>query len=219
MTELTNETITGYNTFILRQKDGLENNTRVTLVLFDDRYEVVYDGRHLNDVKPLDGKTYYCRGLTALNDAIGKALNEASARHRKNGYPDNVVCLIMTDGEENSSQEFKGREGKKKIKRMVEYRQKKGWTFFFLGAEMDAFEVGFDYGFQAQNIAVTRGDRIGTQAAYAAVSSGAAAAASGQSMSMNLQETYDLFEDELEEDEEDEEDEKFIYRPASRLPK
>ena len=86
---------------------------------------------------------------------------------------------------------------------MVDYRQKKGWTFFFLGAEIDAFDAGFDYGIDVQNIATTRKGGVGTLAAYAAMSTGASAAASGQSMSMDLQSTYDLFEDELEEDEKD----------------
>ena len=206
MKSLEAETIGGYNNFIANQRKELAS-AKVTLVLFDDQYDVIHDGIPIDEVPDIDDTVYWARGWTALNDAIGKTINEAKARHRQNGKPDKIICVIITDGYENYSKEYSGSDGKEKIKAMVEgCKDKDGWTFFFLGADMDAVVVGAGYGIASTMAASYSHNDIGTRAAYASMSSGAAAAASGNLSSFNLQETVD-----------DEEDE-FTYSSGSRLP-
>src|SRR4051812_7337917 len=89
MASLTNDTIGGYNTFIAKQK-ALPGDAVVTLVLFDDRYEVVYEARPLADVPLLTTDVYYTRGGTALRDAMGKAIGTAMRSPK-------AVVVVMTD--------------------------------------------------------------------------------------------------------------------------
>ena len=206
MTALEQETIGGYNNFIADQRNEL-TDARVTLVLFDDQYEVVHKGVPIDEVPDIDNKVYYARGWTALNDAIAKTINETKARHRRDGRPDKVLCVIITDGYENYSKEYSGLDGKEKVKKLVEWcKEEEDWTFFFLGADMDAVTVGAGYGIAATMVANYQSNDIGTRAVYASMSGGMAAAASGNLSSFNLQEEVD------------DETEKFTYQSGSRLP-
>ena len=206
MLDLEPETIGGYNNFISNQRNELVN-ARVTLVLFDDEYEVVHKGVPIDEVPDIDNKVYYARGYTALNDAIAKTINETKARHRRDGKPDKVLCVIITDGEENYSKEYSGLDGKEKVKKLVEWcKEEEDWTFFFLGADMDAVTVGAGYGIASAMVANYQSNDIGTHAVYATMSRGAAAMSSGSMSSFNLQEEVD------------DETDKFTYQSGSRLP-
>lgn len=74
--------------------------------------------------------------MTALNDAIGKTINDV------NQFGTNVVVLIQTDGQENSSKEYK----LDRIKSLIKEKEKLGWEFNFVGAGLDAFNQGAAYG-------------------------------------------------------------------------
>lgn len=195
-------TIDGFNTFIKQQTKKLKG-AAVTLVLFDNQYEVVYEATKLKQVPKLNGKVYFTRGLTALNDAIAQTLKSAQARHKNDGAPDKAICLIITDGYENASNDYPGEEGRKKVKKMITKLQKKeGWEFFFIGSEIDAQAVGHGIGIpMGSSVTVTSDDR-GTRAAYAAMSVNVSATLDGIAAAP-LQETYDtLLDDEPEEEDE-----------------
>lgn len=145
MGSVESDVIGGYNQFIEKQKE-VKGEVTVTLVIFDTNYEVVYNAKSLNEVPTLDNKVYYARGMTALNDAIGKAINETGAALRdmdEKDRPEKVVFVVYTDGFENSSREF----SKENIKKMAEEQTNKWkWQFIFMGANIDSFGESANYG-------------------------------------------------------------------------
>ena len=126
------EVVNSFNEFIADQRK-IPGKAKVTVVLFDDKYEVVHDRIKLEDVPELTGEVYFTRGMTALNDAIGKTIQNVDKKR------DKVILMIQTDGQENASQEYT-KSGT--IKKMVEEKEKKGWEVMFLGANIDSFVEG-----------------------------------------------------------------------------
>ena len=139
----------GLNQFV---KDQLKEPGEAvfTLVQFDDVYEVVHDGVRLQDVPHI---SLVPRALTALYDAVGKAINVTGERLLKLAEADRpglVVFMIITDGLNNASREFSIDQIKEKIQHQEnEY----SWKFIFLGANMDAFAAGGSLGVRASGIA------------------------------------------------------------------
>ena len=121
------DTIGGFNSFIQKELKK-ESNTRVTTVLFDDHYEMLYKRKPICDVKELTDKEYWVRGCTALLDAIGKTINTLDKE-----IDNKVLFVIMTDGLENASREY----SYKRIKDMIELQKKCGWDFIFQAANID----------------------------------------------------------------------------------
>ena len=122
MAGLENDTIGGYNSLIEKQKKE-QGEAVVTLVLFDDKYELVYDHADINKIKPLTNREYYARGMTALLDAVGKIITQVQNRHQtalENEIPNNTMVVIITDGYENASKEF----NLNKIKQLIETQKK-----------------------------------------------------------------------------------------------
>ena len=68
-----NDTIGGFNSFIAKQK-AQENNTKVTTILFDHGYDVLYKRKNIYEVDDLTRDEYFVRGSTALLDAIGRTI-------------------------------------------------------------------------------------------------------------------------------------------------
>lgn len=196
MSGLVESTIKGYNHFIKEQQDLAAGPGRVTLVLFDDEYEIVYEDEALDKVPDLTGKVYYTRNTTALLDAVGKTISRVKERHLTN-RPGKTLFLIITDGVENDSQEYI-EEGQ--VKAMVqECVDDLNWEFFYLGANVDAFleagQMGIA-GIYAANYAPTRG---GTQTAYGTVSAAMASSRSGVALKDSGKTMSDLM-DEQEND-------------------
>ncbi len=125
----------GINAFIQQQAE-LPGQAVITLVQFDTEYEFVVKGKLAQGVEPY---RLVPRGMTALHDAVGRAINETGERLAKmpeEARPGLVVFVVMTDGLENSSVEFT----KSKIREMIEHQQSTyNWQFTFLGADQDAF--------------------------------------------------------------------------------
>lgn len=144
MSTMAEEVINSFNHFISQQKELpiTSNNDKLTLVLFDNEYELVHDRIPLSTTPKLTSSTFYVRGMTALNDAIGKTINNVG-RHKRN-----VVVLIQTDGLENSSREYKSEQ----IKNLIKEKENLGWEFNFVGAGLDAFNQGAQqYGVRNSN--------------------------------------------------------------------
>lgn len=149
MRGLESDTIGGFNAFIEKQKE-MPGETIVTTVLFDDRYEILWNGVNIDNIK-LTEKEYYVRGMTALLDAVGKTILDVNNRllmTEESKRPGKVIFVITTDGMENSSKEFTY----KQVKEMIRHQQEKyRWEFIFLGANIDSVR-------EAGNIGISQND-------------------------------------------------------------
>jgi hypothetical protein len=133
----------GFDSFIAKEA-GQPGATLVTLAQFDDHYDVVYADRPIASVPPLALEP---RGMTALLDAIGRFVTDVGAGLAalpEDERPGDVTVLVMTDGHENASREWTVEAVRALIARQ---EQDYAWDFVFLGANMDAVEVGSRMGF------------------------------------------------------------------------
>lgn len=157
----------GFDSYITAER-GQPGATVVTLAQFDDRYDVVYQNTPIASVPPLDLEP---RGMTALLDAIGRFLTEVGAGLAalpEAERPGEVTVLVMTDGHENASVEWT----KEAVRQLISQQETVyGWDFVFLGANMDAVDVGSDLGFAAGKSLTYDADDGGVQGAWAAVAS------------------------------------------------
>mgnify|MGYP001569366374 FL=1 len=121
-----NDVIGGFNTFLAEQQ-AQPGECRLTLVKFNTEHTVTCSALPIKDVKPLDGTTYTPGGMTALLDAVAEMVRLAD-KDQKPG--ERVLCLIVTDGEENSSRETTLEQ----VREIIKAREAKGdWTFTYLG--------------------------------------------------------------------------------------
>jgi len=160
MGRIREDTIGSFNTFVEEQRK-VKGEATLTLVEFsetrgEENFRVQYEGVPLDEVKPLCGDSYRPRGFTPLLDAIGGTIDRVSARlegTKKKKRPDLVILAVLTDGLENASKEYTLEQ----VKARVEEQRKAGWEFIFLGANMDAVQVGGGMGFaHAQHFNATR---------------------------------------------------------------
>jgi len=169
MSNLTKDTIGGFNTMIENQKKE-DGEAVLTTVLFDDMYELLHDGVNIQDVKELTNKEYYARGMTALLDAIGKTINTVGERLNKTkeeDRPSKIIFVITTDGQENSSKEFT----QKQIKEMIEHQTNTyNWQFMFLGANIDTVSTAQSFGISGQFASNYTANSRGTDALYTTLS-------------------------------------------------
>lgn len=146
---LETDTIEGYNAFLEKQRQ-MEGRTVVTTVLFDNKYELLWNGIDAEEVK-LSSKEYYVRGNTALLDAVGKTILDVGYRlsnTKEEDRPGKVIFVIITDGMENSSREFTY----SKVRELIHHqREKYSWEFVFLGANIDAVREADNIGICEDN--------------------------------------------------------------------
>jgi uncharacterized protein YegL len=141
MESIREATIAGFNQF-LRDQQQEGGSAVMTLTLFDTGFSTVARAIPLADIRPLDHRTYVPGGMTALYDAIAHTMT-ITDQHVAANKPDQVLFVIMTDGEENSSREF----NRQRIMEMVEDRQRTAdYEFIYLGANQDAYAVGDSMG-------------------------------------------------------------------------
>ena len=163
------DTIGGYNSLIEKQKKE-EGEAYISTVLFDDACEVLHDRVGLNQIKPMTDNEYYVRGCTALLDAIGGAIHHIGNVHkyaRNEDRPEKTLFIITTDGQENSSRRYTY----EKVKRMVEHQKEKyGWEFLFLGANIDAIAEADRFGIKADRAVNYHCDKEGTAVNYRVLS-------------------------------------------------
>lgn len=158
-------TIGGFNEFINVQRQAPGEAT-VTLVRFDDRYEIDYNFMDLREVPPL--RTLQTRGMTALYDAIGRTINEVGqqlARMPEHERPGRVVFVIITDGQENKSTRFNRQQIAEMTRRQTEQYN---WQFVYLGANQDAIETATSLGMNGNLAATFKGTSRSMQAAFSA---------------------------------------------------
>ncbi len=174
MRPLSQDVVGGFNQFVEEQKKEPGDAT-LTLVQFDHEYEVVYVNKPLSEVPSL---VHQPRGGTALLDAVGRGiveLGEALAKEPEDKRPGKVIVVIMTDGEENSSNEWTNEQIKEKI---TEQREKYSWEFVFTGANVDSFSVANAMGIQ--HAAAYTCDVAGVANNFGAISRGVSSYRSGR---------------------------------------
>ncbi len=160
------DTIGGFNS-MLDQQRRQEGEVLVSTVLFSDDSEVVHDRLDIREVRDLE--EFPVGGCTALVDAIGGAIQHISHVHkyaRPEDVPEHTIFVIITDGQENASRRFSAAEVRRMIGRQ---KERCGWEFLFLGANIDAVETAKRYGIDADRAVRYHSDKAGTRLNYRAV--------------------------------------------------
>ena len=169
MAGLEGDTIGGFNAMLEKQRKE-PGEAVISTVLFDNETEVIHDRLPLDRVPALTEKEYYVRGCTALLDAVGGAIHHIGNVHkyaRREDVPEKTLFVITTDGMENASRRYTY----DKVRRMIEHeKQKYGWEFIFMAANIDAAETAACFGIDEQHAVNYHADSIGTKNVYEAVS-------------------------------------------------
>lgn len=159
---LEKDTIGGYNSMLEKQK-AVEGECVITTVLFDNNYELLHDRIDIRAVKPITEEEYFVGGSTALLDAIGKTVTKIGNVQKNTAEEyraEKVMFVIITDGEENASRRYSAETVREMIKRQ---KEKFGWEFIFLGANIDAVETAGRFGIDADRAVDYVPDSEGTE--------------------------------------------------------
>ena len=168
MNGLEEDTIGGYNSFLQQQRES-EGNKIITTVLFNNSISVLHKRVPIEKVKNITKHEYIASGMTALLDAVGETVSEIERKQQvwDDKKPDNTVVVIITDGMENASRTYSYAE----IHRMISAKREEGWKFVFLGANIDAPEVGERLGINRNLSKNYHADHVGTAVNFSSVSS------------------------------------------------
>ncbi len=168
MSSVKDDTIGGFNNFLAEQQK-VEGEASLSLVQFDDQYEVVYVDKDINSADRLTQATFQPRGMTALFDAIGQTINSVGQRLAnlaEDKRPNKVVFVILTDGFENASREFSA----SKISEMINHqRNNYKWEFMFIGANQDAVLSAKEIGIPAAAALTYAANAEGTKMLFSRV--------------------------------------------------
>ena len=169
MAGLEADTIGGFNSMIERQKKA-EGEAIVSTVLFSNDSTVIHDRVDLRQIEPMTDRQYYVGGSTALIDAIGGAIHHIGNVHkyaREEDRPEHTIFVITTDGMENASRHYTSERVKDMVQRQ---KEKYGWEFLFLGANIDAVETASHFGISEDRAVTFHNDSRGQALNYAEVS-------------------------------------------------
>jgi uncharacterized protein YegL len=187
MAGLEADTIGGFNAMLAKQQKA-EGEAIVTTVLFDHQYELLHDRINVKGISPMTEEDYEVRGTTALLDAIGFTIQKIVNVQKKTSEEERaekVLFVITTDGMENASHEFTA----DKIKKMVQHQKEKyGWEFLFLGANIDAVTTAARFGIEEGFAVDYHADEVGTQLNYEAVNEAVSNIRSGKKIERNWKE-------------------------------
>ncbi len=167
MAGLESDTIGGLNATLAKNRE-VDGECLVSIVLFDNVSEVIVDRKPIEQVADLTRKQYQVRGCTALLDAVGDSVRYITKVQKilpKDHRAEHVIFAIITDGMENASR----RHSYAEVKRLIEKRQKKGWEFLFLGANIDAAAEAGRMGIRTDHATNYVSDDTGTVLAYEAM--------------------------------------------------
>ena len=168
MAGLEKDTIGGFNAMIAKQRKE-PGEAYVSTILFDNHREVIHDRVGIQKVQPMTQEQYYVRGSTALLDAVGNSIRHIANVHkyaREEDRPEKTLFIITTDGMENASREY----GYERVRKMIEHeKEKHGWEFIFLGANIDAAKEAARFGIDESCAANYHADSVGTAVIYEAM--------------------------------------------------
>ena len=190
MSGLEADTIGGFNSMIEKQKKA-EGEALISTVLFDNTSEVIHDRVSVQNIKPMTDEDYTVRGCTALLDAIGGAIHHIGNVHkyaRVEDVPEHTMFVITTDGMENASRRYDS----EKVKKMIERQKEKyGWEFLFLGANIDAAKEAARFGIDAYRSVNYKCDEEGTALNYEVISAAVCSVRSAQPLSADWKRRID----------------------------
>ena len=165
MSGLERDTVGGFNSMLEKQKKE-DGKAVVSTVLFDHESVVIHDLLPLDQVPRMTEEEYFTRGCTALLDAVGGAIHHIGNVHkyaRREDVPDKTLFIITTDGYESASKRY----DYDKVRRMIERQKEKyGWEFLFLGANIDAAAEAKRFGIGADRAVNYKCDEAGTALNY-----------------------------------------------------
>jgi len=154
MMSIIDDAIGGFNSFLKSQQDLDGDEARISIVMFDDQYDMIHKSVPITEVQAFTRETYVPRGCTALNDAIGRTImgiGEIFTKRDDSEKPEKVIFVILTDGAENTSTEYT----QDQIKALVKQQEDEWkWEFIFLSSDINAFQQGASLGF-------TRSSKLG----------------------------------------------------------
>ena len=169
MSGLEADTIGGFNGMIEKQRKEA-GEALVSTVLFSNESSVLHDRVDLRKIEPMTDQQYFVGGCTALIDAIGGAIHHIGNVHkyaREEDRPEHTVFIITTDGMENASRRYTSDQVKAMVKRQ---KEKYGWEFLFLGANIDAVETAAHFGIDEDRAVTFYNDAQGQALNYSEVS-------------------------------------------------
>ena len=161
MHNIVDDAVGGFNSFLADQRE-IPGKAFLTLVIFDDRIEVVCESTPILEMKDITVDTIKPRGQTALLDAIGQSVYSLKNRVHEG----KVIVVVITDGGENASYQY----GHDQVKELVTECQAKKWEFLFLGANIDSFAVGASMGIPKGSTVDYDANARGITSAYSNVS-------------------------------------------------
>jgi hypothetical protein len=136
MQALWSEALHSVNAYVKKLAED-QVDTGVTLATFDKdgeqfKFEIIRERIIPSTWKPVSAEDATPRGMTPLNDAIGRIVTLAKAGFSGTLY-DKLALIIMTDGLENASREY----NHKAAKALLDDCRAKNWQVIFLGANFD----------------------------------------------------------------------------------
>ena len=152
-------TISSFNEYLEQEKKN-KYETNITTVLFSNGYNVLHDRVEVSKVNKLTNKEYFVGGSTALYDALGNTIHAFEQKDT-----DKVLFIIITDGYENASKEYKNNDIKELIKKHKDYE------FIYVGADIDSYAAGSQIGIRKDNIANFKKGSVGTSMLFKAAKS------------------------------------------------
>lgn len=165
MKGLEKDTIGGFNSLIEKQKK-VEGDALISTVLFASESKVIHDRVDVKNINTMTENDYVVGGCTALLDAVGNAIHHISNIHkyaRKEDVPEHTLFVITTDGMENASRTYTY----PKVKKLIEtQKERHGWEFMFLGANIDAVDVASHIGIDESRAVCFKCDSEGTELNY-----------------------------------------------------
>jgi uncharacterized protein YegL len=198
MADMVESTVKGFNEFMLEQR-GAAGEARMTVVLFDDRYEVLVDDVDVKLIPDLDANvTNLARGTTAMRDAIGRTIiniKEKIAAMDEDDRPAKVLFVITTDGQDNASTDF----DKEKLEKAIKFqRDIDKWEFLFTGADESLILAAQELGISKGNVSVYANTSAGVLKNYHKMS---AATVTYRSVSLdNSNVAANLFVDDIDKE-------------------
>ena len=182
MAGLEKDTIGGFNSMIAKQRRE-PGDAYVSTILFDNHREVIHDRVDIHKIPPMTQEQYYVRGSTALLDAVGSAIHHIGNVHkyaREEDRPEKTLFVITTDGMENASREYTY----ERVRKMIEHEKEKyGWEFLFLGANIDAAKEAARFGIREDRAANYHADHKGTAVIYDAMNAAVCSVRASKTMS------------------------------------
>ena len=175
------DTIGGFNSMIGKQKKEA-GEALVSTVLFDNESVVIHDRLPLDKVPRMTEREYFTRGSTALLDAVGGAIHHIGNVHkyaRREDVPEKTLFIITTDGYENASRRY----DYAKVRKMIEQQKERyGWEFLFLGANIDAAAEAKRFGISADRAVDYLADAEGTALNYQVLNNIVSSVRSGEAL-------------------------------------